>query len=205
MTEITAENSFSWVSEGGWVHVRPLGLASATTWRNVADVTNFLAETPDLNLFVEIGANYCGWAALMVARTIVSPSFGYLGIEIEQGRKNGHLETYMKSQPRCKIIWQDCFDPRVIAEVKEWIDATQGKALVWCDGTNKPKEMEHYHPLLRPGDYLMLHDYSEGDEGTAGNPNWLDCKPLVDSGDFVVAMPDYWAVAAAMFLMQKVK
>lgn len=189
---------------GGWVHVRPIGLASATTWRNIADVTNFLYETPSVKLFVEIGANYCGWSALMVARTLIFPDFGYLGIEKEKDRSNANLERFMAGKPRCSVIWDDCFAPHVLEQVKEWIDATPGQAVVWCDGTNKSKEIEAYHPLLRANDFLMMHDYHH-EVKSDGNPSWKDCKPLVESGQFVVAVPDYWAIAAGMFMLRKVK
>lgn len=184
--------------------MRPLGIDAAITWRNVADVTNFLFENPRVKLFVEIGANFCGFAALMVARTIIIPDFGYLGIEIEAGRKSPTLEAYMARQPRCKIIWDDCFAEKVKDEVKAWINGTNGHALVWCDGTDKPKEIRHYHPLLRIGDYLMMHDYSH-DVKSEGNPSWQDCKPLVKSGEFEVATPKLWPPAAMMFLLRKVK
>lgn len=188
----------------GMVPVRPLGPASATTWRNIADMTNFLSEVPTVKLFVEIGANFCGLAALLVARTITIPDFGYLGIEKETDRKNANLEKYMAGQPRCEVIWKDCFDKAVEDEVKEWIKATKGQAVVLCDGTNKLKEMRHYHPLLRVGDYLMMHDYYK-DKRSERNPSYADCKPLIDSGQFKMATPDYWAPAAGMAMLQKVE
>ena len=192
--------------EKGVVPVQPYGqgLASATTWRNIADMTNFLAMVPTVKLFVEIGANFCGLAALMVSRTIVIPDFAYLGLEIEAGRKNANLEKYMAGQPGCEIIWMDCFDKAVKDVVKEWIDDTDGQAVVFCDGTNKPKEMRHYHPLLRVGDYLMMHDYYK-DARSSGNASYEDCKPLIDSGQFKMATPDYWAPAAGMGMLKKVK
>ena len=190
--------------KGGWMHVRPLGLISATTWTNVADITNFLCENPQIKLFVEIGANYCGFAALLVARVIVHPDFGYLGIEKETNRKSPTLEAFMASQPRCKVIWGDCFADAVKAEAKAWIDATEGQALVWCDGDNKPQEIVHYHPLLRVGDWLMMHDYSHEQIATT-NPSWQDCQPLVDSGAFQVVTPDWWGEGGMLFLLRKVK
>lgn len=188
---------------GEWVYVRPLGLASATTWRNIADVTNFLYHNPNVKLFVEIGANFCGLSSLIAARQIIFPDFAYLGIEKEVERKNPHFEAWMKQHPRIEVIWNDCFDQGVIDKVKYWIDDTPGNAVVLCDGTNKPREMNAYAPLLRVGDYLMLHDYHETG-GSPNNPGWKDVKPLIDSGEFQVSMPDYWAAAAGMFLMKKI-
>lgn len=187
---------------GEWLYVRPLGLESATTWRNVADVTNFLFENPNVNLFVEIGANFCGFSSLIAARKIIFPDFAYLGIEKATNRKNPNFENWMAGYPRVKVVWGDCYDPIVLLEVKEWIDNTNGCALVWCDGTDKPREMKHYAPLLRSGDYLMLHDYQKTG-GSPGNPNWSHVEPLVKNGEFVVTTPDYWAPAAAMFLLRK--
>lgn len=198
------DRTFGPSKDGGWVHVRPVGIVSSTTWRNVADVTNFLFNHPRIKLFVEIGANFCGFGALMVARTVVFPDFGYLGIEKEANRKNAGLEKYMTSQTRCKVIWADCFLETVKAEVKVWIDETDGHALVWCDGTDKPREINEYSPLLRVGDYLMMHDYSK-EPRSIGNPSWQDCKPLVESGEFQVAVPLYWAVDAMMFLLRKIR
>jgi len=205
MDEITARAERNpWPESQGWVHVRPVGIASATTWRNVADVTNFLYENPDVKLVIEIGANFCGFAALMVARTVVFPDFAYLGIEKETNRSHPGLEQYMATHPRCKVIWDDCFNEAVKAQAKAWIAATKGHALVWCDGNDKPREIREYSPFLRVGDYLMMHDYSH-EKLCDENPSWQDCQPLVDSGEYEIAVPDYWAVSAMMFLLRKVK
>lgn len=205
MDEITkrAERN-PWPASQGWVHVRPVGLASATTWRNVADVTNLLYENPQIKLVVEIGANFCGFAALMIARVVVFPDFAYLGIEKEKGRSSAGLEQFMATRPRCKVIWEDCFLETVKAEAKAWVEATNGNALIWCDGNDKPREIREYSPFLRVGDYLMMHDYSH-EKLCDENPSWEDCKPLVESGRFQVAVPDYWATSAMMFLLRRVK
>ena len=203
MSEKPEDRAFGPSADNGWVHVRPVGLESATTWRNVADVTNFLFENPDVKLMIEIGANFCGFAALMIARTIVFPDFGYLGIEKEVNRKNANLEFYMATRPRCKVIWDDCFAEVVKAEAKAWVEATAGHALIWCDGNNKPEEIRQYSPFLRVGDYLMMHDYSH-EKLCDENPSWQDCRPLVESGKFQVAVPSYWAASAMMFLLRRV-
>ena len=183
-----------------------MGIESATTWTHVADITNLLYENPNIKLFVEIGANFCGFAALLVARTIIFPDFGYLGIEQEVNRKSPTLEAFMADKPRCHIIWSDCFSYGVKKTVKKWIDATtHGFALVWCDGDNKPEELRQYAPLLRPKDYLMIHDYSGEERLAATMACRADVEPFITKGLFKEATPSHWSQGSMQFLMRKIK
>jgi len=186
-----------------WLYCRPIGLECALTWRNIADFCNFLYLNPNVKLVVELGANFCGFSALMAARTMVFPDFAYLGIELESSRKNANFEAFMAKNPRLAVIWGDMFDYHNKDTVKQWINATAGQALVFCDGTNKPKELNEYAPLLRTGDYLMMHDFFPKEMTTPGNPCWEDVAPYITSGQFIIAFPDYWSPDAALYLIKK--
>ena len=61
--------------------------------------------------------------------------------------------------------------------------STAQRALVFCDGGDKPRELHLYAPILRPGDLLLAHDYQNeyGDAALVGlpadvqrlRPDWL--------------------------------
>lgn len=185
--------------------VAPIGILSATTWSNVSDFTCFLYEHQEVKCVVEIGANYGGFAALMAARVLVFPDFAYLGIEIEDDRKHPYLSAFMEKHPRLHILYGDCFSGKTILTAKKWVDETNGKALIFCDGLNKPKEMEKYFGVLRTGDYLMLHDYGLrlDPDDDPGNPSWRDVEPYVNRGELEVATPEYWNLDFGLFLLRR--
>lgn len=189
-----------------WGVARPVGLPTATTWRNISDVTNFLYDHEDVKLFVEIGAAWGGFAALMVARSIIFPDFRYLGIELHsEDRVNENLLFFMKVRSGLQLLYDDCFAPTIVREVKHWIDTTSGKALIWCDGVDKPKEIDTYIWLLRPGDYLMVHDFSlsPDPDDDPGNASWRDIDPYLRSNVIRDCVPEYWERESGMWIGEK--
>lgn len=185
--------------------VAPMGIPLAMTWRNISDFTTFLFENPDVKCVVEIGANFGGFSALMAARVMTVPDFAYLGIEIEDDRGHPYLSEFMGKNPRLHILYADCFSGKSILTAKKWVGETNGKALIFCDGTNKPKETDSYFEILRKDDYLMLHDYglSPDPDDDPGNPSWRDVEPYVNRGELEIATPKSWHPSAGLFLLRR--
>lgn len=187
------------------IPVAPMGIELAMTWRHLSDFTTFLYENPDVKCVVEIGANFGGFSALMAARVLTIPDFAYLGIEIVASREHPHLSGFMGKHPRLHILYEDCFSGKSILMANKWVSETHEKALIFCDGTNKPKEIKTYFGTLRKGDYLMLHDYglSPDPDDDPGNPSWRDVEPYVKRGELEAAMPENWHPDAGLFLLRR--
>jgi hypothetical protein len=57
----------------------------------------------------------------------------------------------------------DCFDEKIINEIKELI-INGGKTLVLCDGGYKEREFNLYSQFLKQDDVIMCHDYAHNAE-----------------------------------------
>lgn len=57
----------------------------------------------------------------------------------------------------------DCFDTKVIEEIKNLISSS-GKTLIFCDGGQKENEFNLYADFLKSGDVIMLHDYYDDEK-----------------------------------------
>lgn len=68
----------------------------------------------------------------------------------------------------------DMWGPAVQGDVRRWLaDANHHPALLFCDGGNKPRELQTFASWLAPGDLAAVHDY-----GTEFNP--ADADPVRD-------------------------
>lgn len=68
----------------------------------------------------------------------------------------------------------DCFDEKIINEIKELI-VNGEKTLVLCDGGHKEREFNLYSQFLKSEDVIMCHDYAHTSEEfsvIAASLNW---------------------------------
>lgn len=131
-----------WRQTGG---VWPVGIPTSLTWYDVGAILSVIRMS-GIRLVVEIGVEHGGLAALLGAQ----PGLTYRGIDI----------TLEPLQAEGLAIYErNAFDPATLNEVRGWMDATDGPALLLCDGGDKPRELRMYAALLRPGDVLLGHDY----------------------------------------------
>ncbi len=136
--------------------VNPLGIVTQTTWLDVANICGLMAREPKIGLFVEVGVLMGGMASMMVSRIAYDPTLAYLGIERpgKKDRVDSNLQAQVLGVSHAEIVFDDCFSAPVEMVVRGWIDTTEGPALVFCDGGNKPAEIAHFAPMLRPADYI---------------------------------------------------
>lgn len=73
------------------------------------------------------------------------------------------FSSKLVNDPAIDFRLGDCFDTRVIEEIRQLIQLP-GKSLVLCDGGKKEEEFRLYSTFLKPGDVIMLHDYSHSEE-----------------------------------------
>lgn len=129
------------------------GFGMAQTWATLYVLNHFLQKHPKIKRIVELGTGDGAltflWGLSMKAR-------------------NGKVLTYDINRPT--EMWfeviqgmpiefrrADVFTKDVQEEVKEFIK--DEKALIFCDGGSKSKEIRIYSFFLKPEDYIMAHDW----------------------------------------------
>lgn len=158
-----------WRQTGG---IWPLSLPTSLTWTDIGALLH-LIRMYGVGLFVEIGVEHGGLAALMMAysdatrdRTNVGwqsvPFLDYIGIEIDLRRVN----TPVLRQAGSRILGINAWSESAVALVAATVRDCPHRALIFCDGGDKPRELHLYQAVLRPGDLLIAHDYHNeyGDE-----------------------------------------
>lgn len=134
--------------------VWPLGIPVSQTPREV--LAHLLAvQTLGVTTYIEIGVHRGGLASLMAARCITTP-LHYRGIEVDPAIVDANLFALLAVAPRATITIGDVFATPWLRDTLA--QAHGGPALVFCDGGDKPRELALAAPLLRPGDYLLVHD-----------------------------------------------
>lgn len=134
------------------IPVNPFGIPVAQTWNQIGSLFDDFNRFK-ISLFVELGVYLGGMSELMVIREGLVPNFKYIGIEYDISV----IHKRMMHNPH--IIIDSVFEDRIVAVVKNAINATSDAALIYCDNGDKPREMRLYAPILRVGDYLRGHDY----------------------------------------------
>ncbi len=135
----------------------PCGIKAAQNWEQIIAYIE-LIEQYDITLFIEIGIHLGGLAALMIARTRHISNFIYLGLEIDLGKIQPSVLEQAEASPRAKIVQCDALSQWARDMVGDAIKNTH-RALVLCDGGDKPAEIKTYAPLLKANDLITAHDY----------------------------------------------
>ncbi len=118
-----------------------------------------------IKLFVELGTYMGGGLVHVIPNLILDRNFSYIGYEILPEKVNNKILAFASEHPRCEIILQDMFIAYNLDAVSEAITSTRGCVYVFCDGGNKPKELETFSKFLRVGDIISVHDYVEDQTG----------------------------------------
>jgi len=115
-----------------------------------------LAANPDITRIVELGTAYGGSAL-------------FFGLHMF-GRKDGRVLT-LDHSPAMTDEWhilarllnvefrkRDVWNETTVNEVSAFIES--GRALIFIDGGNKPRELTLYAPHAKKNDLIMTHDYA---------------------------------------------
>lgn len=127
-----------------------------------------LVSNPDIMRIVELGTAYGG----------LSLFFG-----LHMAGRNGRVLT-LDISPTMTDEWhrlagllniefrkRNVLDETCVREVSEFVQS--GRALIFVDGGNKPKELTLYAPHAKKNDLIMAHDY-----GTEIHPKQLTAETL---------------------------
>lgn len=112
-----------------------------------------LIEENNKRVFIEIGIHEGGLSWLLIPFIINLTNKTYIGIEINCSVIRPQVrDLYAKSN--AVLICKDCFD----SDFFENISKLSNK-IIYCDGGNKAKELQHFKNACKPGDMLLSHDY----------------------------------------------
>lgn len=169
------------MTNDAWRHtgaVWPAGVPTSLTWYDIGALLHVLNFNPT-RLFVEIGVEHGGLGALIASYGRYTGMI-YRGIDIT----TEYLHPRVRDYEGHIIFQRDAWESATVDEVRGWMTAIDGPALLFCDGGNKPRELKLYAPLIRPGDILMGHDYHNeyGDDALQDmppnvrqiQPDWLN-------------------------------
>lgn len=169
-----------WGADNLWhqtAQIWPLGVPTSLTWHDVGAIVHVI-QAARVTCVVEIGVDQGGLAALLLAyrqyaqqQYSIPPLTNYFGVDI-------NLETVSRSvldPHRAHFLEADAWASSTVDRVRAEI-AGHSRALIFCDGGDKPKDLRTYAPILRPGDVLMAHDYHNeySDDALIGLPADLD-------------------------------
>lgn len=145
------------------------GIQAAQTPGVVGPFAAILAE---FDLIVEIGFEHGGFTLWLHKNKL--PDTRLIAYDITFA-KNLAANTCASGRGRpIEFRLGDCFSAGAFAGVAAAITGSR-KALILCDGGNKIQEFQTYSPLLRSGDVIMCHDYSDDDDKfwqLAGELGW---------------------------------
>lgn len=167
----------------------PMSIPTSMTWLDIGALLN-LIHIHQVRTVVEIGTHRGGFAAVLTGRTLFDPGFHLFTVELDPSIVHPDFRGAAESFDLTNVqLWiGDAFAHETRQRVIEELARHDQRALLFCDGGDKPREMREFHALLRPGDLMVGHDYHNeyNDEGLPDIPylerlayDWLDETLLV--------------------------
>lgn len=164
--------------------VKPHGIFCAHWWNEIGHLLNIIQDF-DVKMFVEIGTLDGGLSSLLIDRISYFPDFQYIGINL--GLQYTDPRVMEKIANTRGAVLQDA-DAWNLATV-EWVigfiadqKMARKRAMIYCDGGNKPREAHLYWPILRPGDLLGVHDYSDDPNSKGPEVYPADVSDIIAAG-----------------------
>ena len=152
------------------------------TWDEYYVLENFIKTQKPL-WFIEVGVHEGGLSYKLIPEL---SGINYLGIEINCGIVRPAVKDIYTHYFNAELMCSNCFSSTVAIKVSE-----KKNKIIYCDGGNKVKELQHFKHMCHPGDIIMSHDFWDGDRKIKGvdeiHPEVLpmDVLHLDVSDDFV--------------------
>jgi cephalosporin hydroxylase len=137
----------------------PMGTPTSLSWLDVGAVLRFLQDF-SLCAVIEIGIHRGGLATVLAGRVEAMEGFHYFGMELDPNIVEEPIRKWALRQPRVQLWYTDAFSEQGINWVKRILAEAPAPILFICDGGNKAEEYRTYAPLIRPGDIMIVHDYT---------------------------------------------
>lgn len=148
------------------------------TWYEVEYLKSFIREHRPDHL-IEIGTHE-GALSRELIKTF-APNIHFITIEIDCGIVRPEVIPYFNFHNRAELWCCDCFDINTIGDISRLI----GSKIIYCDGGHKAKELIAYAPTCRRGDYLLSHDFSDGNRKGKGLPDNIMAEVLPNDIKFL--------------------
>lgn len=133
----------------------PFGIKSDHTWTEIGALFRLVAEN-NVQTFIETGVGRGDLAAWMIAKTNFDPDFSYLGVTNDPNAVDPRIQEKMNTQSFI-AVGASC-SPIMLRRVGSLIHNST-VALVLCNGLDIEREVDHYLPLMRPGDVIVAHQF----------------------------------------------
>jgi predicted O-methyltransferase YrrM len=124
----------------------------------------FFGDNPDVKRVVDIGTG-CGGLTLFFGANMLQRDGKVLSFDIEETQSAEAARDFEKLN--ITFHKMSVFYNNAVELVREFI--VDEPALVFCDNGNKGREFPLYAKTLKPGDFIMAHDWPI--EISAGNIN----------------------------------
>lgn len=132
------------------------------TWDEYFILRDFILDVCP-KAFIEVGLHEGGLAYLLLP---MLEYVRYLGIEIDCNIIRPRVKLRFDSYSNAEILCADCFSSSVALEISKLKNK-----IIYCDGGNKVKELQHFKHLCRDGDIIMAHDFYDGKRQVTGVPS----------------------------------
>jgi cephalosporin hydroxylase len=127
-------------------------------WKAITESADALGYTT----FVELGIFRGGTGIYFVERCRRDPEFCYLGVDVHPEWMDPKFINALPGVPNAKALIGSVFDEHIKKQVADTINS-HGVTMVFADhgGEVLKAGLRVYAPLLKPGDYLVIHDYPD--------------------------------------------
>jgi hypothetical protein len=172
--------------------VKPFGIFCAHWWNELGAILNIIQEHK-VRSFFELGTLDGGMTALMLCEIRFGTLDRYrgfnLGLQHIDPRvnivmaKTANNGNWAATKPAA-LFDVDLWNPETVEMIRREIaDADwPGKIFLYCDGGDKIREAHLYWPLLRPGDLLGVHDYSDDPAAIGPEVYKADVADIIGAG-----------------------
>lgn len=134
------------------------GLVMRQYWADLPVWENFLNAHPDIRAIWELGTYHCGMSVYLKLQCAARGIQFWTMDRIRPPEMDHRVAQFMQMEQSFLHgdIWEDgMHHMRALNATAE-----AHPLLLYADGGDKPREVATFTPLLQPGDYVAVHDYS---------------------------------------------
>lgn len=160
-------------------HKTFLGVRQQHTYWLYKVIDDVLMENPGIKKFVEIGTGNGALSAVLGFHAVTRG--GSLFTIDKQERGDLYKLKPLFDELPVQIVRGDCFE--ATEQIKEYMG--DDPCFFFCDGDDKPKQFNHFTPLIPAGSVIAAHDFTN-------EFDLEDIKDTVDKYELTPLVPDDW-------------
>lgn len=136
-----------------------------------------------VSLFIELGVFKAGTLPYIIPNLELDGGFEYMGFENNIPEVSPLIIGYAGRNPRCHLILDDMW--KYIDYITDGINKST-RTYIFCDGGNKQRELATFSSLLRIGDIISIHDYTDSQTGE------IKDSDLACLNENFIPLDEYW-------------